>query len=289
MRQTAGVLARLSSGRRMFVDIDGSRQDGRPTLLLVHGAEVDHGFFKPWVEPLGDVAQLVYVDLLGHGQSDLGEPGDWSIDAWADSIDEICDQIGVEHAVVLGSSLGGRIALALALRNPARTRALIVVNAVLQPSPERRVEVFRQLGGDAAANAARDDMEQRTEATKAEYFRVCMPLTVQRPYSPDELARLRPVPSAVMDALIAAGRGHDALLERVGSISCPVLVMTGALDPAAPPDDAADLVRAIGANATLAVVDGAGHGVYRDQPETFVELVTDFIARCTGRRARSTG
>ena len=266
----------------MFVDVDGSQQDGRPTLLLVHGAEVDHGFFKPWVEPLRDVAQLVYVDLLGHGQSELGEPSDWTVDAWAASIDDVCDQLGVERPVVLGSSLGGRIALALALRNPARTRALIVVNAVLQPRPERRIEVFRRLGGDAAANAARDDMEQRTAATKAEYFRVCMPLTVQRPYSPDELARLRPVPPEVMDALIAAGGGPDRLLEHVGSISCPVLVMTGDLDPAAPPDDASDLVRAIGANATLAVVDGAGHGVYRDQPEAFVELVTDFLARCTG-------
>lgn len=260
-----------------------------PTLLLVHGAEVDHAFFKPWVEPLREVAQLVYVDLLGHGLSDLGEPASWTIDAWADSIDDLCAQIGLAQPVVLGSSLGGKIALSLALRHPHRVRALIVVNAVLQGRPERRIELFRRLGGEAAADAARADLERRSEATTAEYFRLCMPLTVQRPYSAEELARLRPVPPAVMEALIAAGRGHDEpLLERVGAVSCPVLVMTGALDPAAPPDDAADLVRAIGSNATIAVVDGAGHGVYRDRPDEFVSLVTDFLARSAGGAARST-
>jgi proline iminopeptidase len=269
----------------MFFDVDGSTlvADGsqlrrRPTLLLVHGAEVDHAFFKPWVEPLSDVAQLVYVDLLGHGRIDVGERSDWTIDAWAASIDDFCSQIELELPVVLGSSIGGKIALALALRNPRRPRAVVVVNAVLQGRPERRIEIFRRLGGDAAATAAQADMELRSDATKDEYLRVCMPLTVQRPYSADELARLRPVTAPVMDALIAAGSGPDGLLDRVASITCPVLVMTGELDPAAPPDDAADLVRAIGSNATLAVIDGAGHGVYRDRPDEFVTVVTGFLA-----------
>lgn len=269
------MFARLSSGRRLFYDIDGA--DG-PTLLLVHGAEVDHGFFKPWVEPLQDVAQLVYVDLLGHGRSDLGEPSDWTVGAWAVSIEDLCVELGIEHPVVLGSSLGGKIALELAVRSPDRPRAVITVNTVVQPRPERRIELFRRLGGDAAANAARADLEHRSEETKAEYFRLCMPLTVQRPYSAEELARLRPVPEPVMAALVAAGRRPDGLLDRVASISCPVLVMTGALDPAAPPEDAADLARAIGSNAALAVVDGAGHGVYRDRPDEFVALVRDFLA-----------
>ncbi len=53
--------------------------------------------------------------------------------------------------------------------------------------------------------------------------------------------------------------------------------MTGELDPAAPPLDAGALAEAIGTNATLAVIAGAGHGVYRDQPEAFVDAVTNFL------------
>lgn len=109
-------------------------------------------------------------------------------------------------------------------------------------------------------------------------MRLCMPLTVQRPYSSDELARLRPVSAAVMDALVEISKAPDEQLEHVRAIECPTLVMTGELDPAAPPDDAADLAAAIGPNAMLEVIADAGHGVYRDQPDDFVEAVTAFLA-----------
>ncbi len=199
----------LASGRRVFVDVDGAGlvPEGptlrrRPTLVLVRGSEVDHSFFKPWVEPLTAVAQLVYVDLIGHGRSDGGDHSDWSISAWADSVAEACSIMGVGRPTVLGSSLGGRIALAMAIRHPDLVAALIVVNAVLQSDPEHRIEMFRRLGGDEAAAVARYDLEHRSAESREPYMRVCMPLTVQRPNSPEELARLRPVSPDVMDALV---------------------------------------------------------------------------------------
>lgn len=275
---------RLSTGRRVFFDVDGPGPvpDGAslrpvPTLVLLHGAEVDHAFFKPWVTPLAATAQLLYVDLIGHGRSDEGEAADWSLPAWAQSVAELCSTIGVTRPVVLGSSLGGRIALAMALRHPDLVAGLVVVNAVLQGDPERRIELFRRLGGDEAAEAARFDLAHRSAASKEAYMRLCMPLTVQRAYSSDELARLRPVGPQVMDALVAIGQAPDDLRDRVHAIDCPTLVMTGELDPAAPPADAADLAAAIGANARLRVIDKAGHGVYRDQPAAFVEAVAAFL------------
>lgn len=108
-------------------------------------------------------------------------------------------------------------------------------------------------------------------------MRICMPLTVQRPYTDDELGRLRPVSDRVMAALVALSGTAEGLLGEVGAIACPTLVVTGELDPAAPAEDAADLAAAIGPNAQLEVVSGAGHGVYRDQPRAFNALVRDFV------------
>ena len=268
----------------MFFDAEGSGlvPEGRslrrpPTVVLVHGSEVDHSFFKPWVTPLAAMAQLVYVDLIGHGRSDEGDASDWSVPAWADSVAELCSKLGIESPVVLGSSLGGRIALAMALRHPDLVAGLVIVNAVLQADPERRIEIFRRLGGDEAAEAARLDLAHRSAESRDAYMHLCMPLTVQRPYSADELARLRPVSPQVMGALVQIGHACDDLQERVHEITCPTLVVTGELDPAAPPGDAADLVAAIGANAQLSVIEKAGHGVYRDQPEAFVERVASFL------------
>jgi pimeloyl-ACP methyl ester carboxylesterase len=85
------------------------------------------------------------------------------------------------------------------------------------------------------------------------------------------------VSDQVMDALVRLSQAEDGLIGQVGWIECPTLVVTGELDPAAPPADAADLVAAIGRNAQLCVIAGAGHGVYRDQPAVFNEVVRTFL------------
>jgi len=270
----------------MFVDVEGGTVGGdtpadaqRPTVVLIHGAEVDHTFFRPWVSPLANAARLIYLDLVGHGRSDAGKDSDWTLDGWADAIDELCARIEVDQPVVLGSSLGGRIAMKLALRHPERSRALILVNTFGRSRPDRRIAMLTALGGEAAGAAARRDHEQRTPETIAEYFRLCMPLMVQRPYDDDELSELQPVAPGVMERLIELGRDSEDLLPALGEIGCPVLVMTGEVDPAATPEDASDLVAAIGPNAELEVIPRAGHGVYRDQPDLFARATTRFLER----------
>ena len=286
------MLVRLASGRRMFVDVDGeglaiegSNLVPRTTLLLVHGSEVDHSFFKPWVAPLARHAQLVYVDLIGHGRSDAGGATDWSPEVWAGSLDELCDSIGITNPVVLGSSMGGRLAMLLALRSPNLVRGLLLVNTVGRPRPDRRIEMFRRLGGDEAAEAARRDIEAHSPETKDAYFRLCMPLMTQRPYSSDELARLTPPAPGVFDRLVELSHESTDLLPAVGAIGCPTLVITGEYDPAATPEDAVDLAAAIGPNAHSHVVPGAGHGVYRDNPDDFLQAAASSSAHSRRRPA----
>jgi pimeloyl-ACP methyl ester carboxylesterase len=225
----------------------------------------------------------VYVDLLGHGRSDPGEPDDWAPESWAMSLRDFTDVLGIGSAVVLGSSMGGRVAMHLAIRSPDLVAGLILVNTVGRPRPDRRIEMFRRLGGDEAAEAARRDIEQPSpEATDA-YLRLCMPLMAQRPYSVDELARSTHPAAGVFARLVELGRAPWDLLPMLGAIRCPTLVITGELDPAATPEDAADLAAAIGDNASTHVVGGAGHGVYRDQPEEFARVASDWIAAVWGQ------
>jgi proline iminopeptidase len=223
------------------------------------------------------VAQLVYVDLIGHGRSDQGSLEEWSLEAWADHVAELVALVGLERPVVLGSSLGGRVAMTCALRHPESLRALVLVNTTGVPRPDRRVEMFRHLGGDRAAEIAKADLAD-PGAAGDDYRKEVLPLSVQRPYSADEAARFVPVSQAVFERLGELGRGGADLLTSLYAIECPTLVITGELDPAATPDDAADVVSAIGPNATLKVVAKAGHGVFRDQPEEFNAIVANFVA-----------
>jgi pimeloyl-ACP methyl ester carboxylesterase len=233
-------------------------------VVLVHGSEVDHAFFKPWVAPLTREAQLVYVDLVGHGRSEAGDPDDWNPEAWADPLVAFCASLGIEHPVVLGSSMGGRVAMHLALRAPALVRALMLVNTVGRPRPDRRVEMFRRLGGDEAAQAAERDIQNPTNDTRQAYVRLCMPHLIQRPYTAEELSRLTPPAPGVFDRLVELARSSTDLLPHVSAIACPTLVVTGEFDPAATPEDALDLAAAVGANAETPIVSRAGHGAYRD-------------------------
>jgi pimeloyl-ACP methyl ester carboxylesterase len=194
-------------------------------------------------------------------------------------VDELCERIGLDSPVILGSSLGGRVAMKVGLRHPARPRALILVNTVGVHRPDRRIEMMGRLGGPEAADAARRDHEARTPQTTADYHRLCMPLLVRRPYSNDELARVQHVAPGVMARLVELGRSSDDLLPDLQQIDCPVLVMTGDSDPAATPHDASDIVAAIGNRAWLDVVADAGHGVYRDQPDAFIDAVERFLKR----------
>jgi len=84
---------------------------------------------------------------------------------------------------------------------------------------------------------------------------------------------MKPVAPGVMARLVELGRSSDDLPPHLREIDCPVLVMTGDSDPAATPDDAADIVAAMGNRAQMEVIADASHGVYRDQPDAFIDAV----------------
>lgn len=101
---------------------------GAPVLLL-HGLGGTKITWLPLLGPLSEGHRLIVPDLPGHGAS--GKPrAEYSPRFYARALRRFLDELGVERAVVVGNSLGGRITLELALRSPDRVAAL----AVLDPS-----------------------------------------------------------------------------------------------------------------------------------------------------------
>src|SRR3954449_2055540 len=84
-----------ANGVRCWFDVDGPAlvPDGtalreRPTVVLLHGGPggFDHSYFKPDFARLAASAQVVYLDLAGHGRSDWGDPEDWTLELAADAV-----------------------------------------------------------------------------------------------------------------------------------------------------------------------------------------------------------
>ena len=273
-------------GLAMFFDVEGTEltvaEDGmrtRQQLVLVHGAEVDHSFFRPRLSTLAQFVQLLYVDLPGHGRSDPGQSGDWGRDAFADRLHQFCRALEIRRPIALGSSMGGRVAMAWAARHPDDLAALVLVNATATSERERTIRAFARLGGPEAGRAAAAFFASPdpTPDEDAAYRELCWPLTVRTPYEPGELARFRPPAAGVVEQI---RRARDSeLLPTLASIRCPTLVVTGADDPFATVEDADEIADAIGPGLTqVHVIPNAGHGVYRDQPEAFLNVIAEFLA-----------
>ena len=152
-----------AGGRRLWFDVEGAAlvPDGpamreRPTVVLLHGGpgSFDHSYLKPDFSRLAEVAQVVYLDLPGHGRSEWGDPSEWSFESSGDAVREFCDEVGIAEPVVHGHSLGGMVALTYAARHPGHPRALVLDSTMARFDLQRIVEGFRQAGGDDVAAIA---------------------------------------------------------------------------------------------------------------------------------------
>ncbi len=272
-------------GARLWFDVDGPVlvPDGpemreRPTVVLLHGGpgSFDHSYFKPDFERLSHAAQVVYLDLRGHGRSEWGDPASWSFETCADDVRDFCDTLGIVRPVVYGHSLGGFVAMLYAARHPGHPGALVLQSTVCRFDLGRLVENFRRVGGDEVAAVVErvygGDSSSVTDTEWAPCWRLFGPWVTGE----EEQAR-----TMVNRELNAPGldlmRGFDAL-DQLPRIDCPTLVCVGELDPATPVAAAREIAENLPEGIPrLEVVEGAGHFPWKDVPESYWPLLTNFV------------
>ena len=135
----------------------GREMRERPTVVLLHGGpgSYDHSYFKPDFARLSASAQVIYLDLRGHGRSAWGDPAAWSFEVCADDVRAFCDALGIARPVVYGHSMGGFVAMLYAARHSGHASALVLQSTMARFDLERLVEGFRRLGGEEVAEARR--------------------------------------------------------------------------------------------------------------------------------------
>lgn len=229
-------------------------------LVLVHGAG---GTRRHWPEALRALPgrRVIAVDLPGHGLS--AGPAERSVAGNARRLLALLDALGVGSAVVAGHSMGGAIALALALDAPARVAGLLLVGtggrlrvspAVLAATadPDTLARTARELAGGLVGPGASDAL--RVELAEG--------LTANAP--------------GVVHGDFAACDAFD-VLARLGEIGVPTLVVVGTEDRLTPPKYA-EYLRAHIRGARLAPIAGAGHMVMRERPEEVAAAAAAFLA-----------
>lgn len=276
------------NGIRLWFDVDGPSvvPDGRemrerPTVVLVHGGPgtYDHSYLKPEFGRLAEVAQVVYLDLRCHGRSDWGDPENWSFEQCADDLRAFCDALGIEGPVVLGHSMGGFVVMLYGARHPGHARGLILSSTNARFDLERLVEAVRHVAGDEVAEIARrayGGLGSVAQDEWAEVFAAFGPVVPDA----DELARRT-------QNLELGPHGMELLrsLDIVSELSLidrPTLVCVGELDAVTPVDAAREIADALRPDLVrLEVVPGAGHFTWKDAPEEYWAILTEFVETAT--------
>jgi len=285
------------NGTRLWFDVDGSAlvPDGaamreRPTVVLLHGGpgSYDHSYFKPDFARLAEVAQIVYLDLRGHGRSAHGDPHDWSFEACADDVRAFCDALGIERPIVYGHSLGGFVALSYAVRHPGHAGALVLQSTHARFDLDRIVEGFRRAGGDEPAAVARRLYGGERHTVTPEEWAPCWRLV--GPWVLGDEERARTVANPELNAPgLELMREFDVLGGLTG-IGCPTLVCVGELDPVTPPEAAREISGALPTDsARLEVIEGAGHFTWKDAADRYWPLLLDFVTSKTDTKPPELG
>lgn len=278
------------NGVRLYFDVDGcglAARDremiARPTIVLLHGGPgADHSLFKPEFSAMADAAQVIYLDQRGSGRSGHGDPGLWTWDQWGDDVAEFCLALDIQAPVLVGTSSGGRVAVACAARHPGLPSGLVLDSTLFGPgSLEDSLQVFERRGGPAAREAAARTFGGDTspEAAKvwAEY---AMPLYGSA--SDGDMgvrgARVR----LNREVLARFRRGECGPLEVTAddllNVTCPVLVLAGEDDPVSPVASARR-VTSSGRHPALELHAFAdvGHGVFRQASAQAFALLRAFL------------
>jgi pimeloyl-ACP methyl ester carboxylesterase len=271
------------NGARLWYDVDGPRvvPDGkemreRATVVLVHGGpgSYDHSYFKPDFERLTTVAQVVYLDLRGHGRSEWGDADDWSYEQCADDLCAFCDAVGILRPVVFGHSMGGWVVILYGARHPGHACSLILQSTMARFDLDRLAEGFRRAGGAEVAELARQDFG--VAAVTAEEWARCY--AVFGPNVPDDAQLARRIQNPAVGL-----RGMDLMREldvvhQLARIDRPTLVCVGEVDPVTPVEASREIVEALPDRvARLEIVPGAGHFPWLDDAETYWRVVTSFV------------
>ena len=273
------------NGVRLWFDVDGaalvpagSTMRERPTVVLLHGGpgSFDHSYPKPEFTRLSDVAQVVYLDLPGHGRSEWGDPAEWSFELCGDAVRDFCDTVGIADPVVYGHSLGGLVAMVYAARHPGHPGALVLQSALARFDLGRIVEDFRRVGGDeVAAIVERAYGDDRASVTPEEWA-PCWKLFGPWVTGDQEKARMV-VNLELNEPGLELMSGFD-VVEELARIDCPTLVCVGELDPATPVAASQEIADALPAGvARLEVLEGAGHFPWMDVPDRYWPLLSDFV------------
>lgn len=256
-----------------YIDVNGVRiayrdQGVGPTLLLLHGLGAEGSCWDAQAKVLEASYRVIRPDFRGFGHSAKPrEAAAYSVDIFADDVGALLDALDAWPAMVVGTSMGGYMALTLALKEPTRVSRLVLCHTACSRKVPAQVMAERlaalQAGnmrdyarvaiGHALHASVASDVRQRVENMLA---------------ANDQQAYLLVFGGGALDFDVC---GH------LEGIRMPTLVITSRDDKVVPFERSAQLAQGI-AGARLVEMPDTGHLSYMERPAVFNAALSEFLA-----------
>ncbi|WP_100331918.1 2-succinyl-6-hydroxy-2,4-cyclohexadiene-1-carboxylate synthase [Bacillus xiapuensis] len=258
---------------RYYCRVDGS---GDPILLL-HGFTGDHTTWTETVKQLQSDFCCVTVDILGHGKSSCpADSARYNIEQVALDLKELMSQLGYPRFHLLGYSMGGRLALTMAVRFPEAVKSLMLESS----SPGLKTEEERAARREADIRLADAIEKEGIEAFVNHWESI--PLFASQKKLPLEYQqavrrqRLQNRTAGLAGSLKGMGTGaQPSWWEEMSTLKMPVLLVTGTLD-----QKFTNIAREMFERLPFPVwkqAVGKGHAIHVEDNEEFGTIIREFL------------
>jgi 3-oxoadipate enol-lactonase len=269
-----------SKSVRGEVDVSGVRivyesRGAGPTLVCCHAFAVDRTLWQPQLARFARTHRVVTFDQRGCGESDhpvpaAGEPDPYTIDAFAEDLRGVLDDLGVERARILGLSMGGATALRFATRWPERVEGLVLASTMASRLPEEIIDRARLVERVLARDGLREAFRFYFEGSLFKQ----VPRN-DRTYALFEMCAARATPHGFLGSF-AVTIDRPSMTEEMDRIGAPTLILVGERDTPYV-EEAEKMARRI-PTARKVIMKGLGHAMNVEDPKSFADEVLRFLA-----------
>lgn len=231
----------------------------RPTLLLIHGAGMNHAQWEYQLSGLKEAANVLAVDLPGHALS-AHHDGTQSIAGYADILAELAVSLDCDQLIMAGHSMGGAVCLDFALRYPDLLQGMILVNTGgrLRVMPELMQQIESDYSGFVRSLSACAIGASQADRVTEPFAELMMQSELQ----------------AVLNDFAACD--HFDRLADLDKIRCPALVISSDGDIMTPPKYGRFLADHL-SGGQYELIENASHIAPMEQPEAVNAAIARFL------------
>ncbi|MFN2173691.1 MAG: 2-succinyl-6-hydroxy-2,4-cyclohexadiene-1-carboxylate synthase [Candidatus Promineifilaceae bacterium] len=255
------------------------RQGKGSPLVLLHGFTGCGQSWKNLDDSISSQVRCITLDLPGHGQTESSsKPERYAIERTAEDVIALADELDLERFSLLGYSMGGRLALYLAIHYPERINALILESA--SPGIADLDERKKRQEWDYALA---ERIESEGIRSFVDWWEKLPLFASQTAVLEERRARLRQERlnnniSGLANSLRGMGTGSQpSLWSKLPDLELPTMLLCGELEEKYVRINR-EMAKAI-PNSKLVIFQDAGHNIHFEQPEAFAETLSHYLRR----------